>query len=180
MPHSSLVALMDTSVIKHTWSGGQYDRCGEKGRHKAAIKASRLFRSHGFRKCTFLVIILITLLCLSHFSDMNGSPQLPTRSTRWQQDCTYLLESLSVYQNQLSKHSTYSHHRMLTIRSYTSILTPFLPFSRDTMSIRNHHIFNHVNMEREKMSTTPSGRPRPFVLIVMDGWGINRRKRVMP
>ncbi len=26
------------------------------------------------------------------------------------------------------------------------------------------------------MSTTPSGRPRPFVLIVMDGWGINPRK----
>src|SRR2546422_10233901 len=25
------------------------------------------------------------------------------------------------------------------------------------------------------MSTTPSGRPRPFVLIVMDGWGINPR-----
>jgi len=26
------------------------------------------------------------------------------------------------------------------------------------------------------MSTTPAGRPRPFVLIVMDGWGINPRK----
>ena len=26
------------------------------------------------------------------------------------------------------------------------------------------------------MSTTPTGRPRPFVLIVMDGWGINPRK----
>src|SRR6266852_1243962 len=26
------------------------------------------------------------------------------------------------------------------------------------------------------MSTTPSRRPRPFVLIVMDGWGINPRK----
>ncbi len=26
------------------------------------------------------------------------------------------------------------------------------------------------------MSTTPSKRPRPFVLIVMDGWGINPRK----
>src|SRR5436305_1503054 len=26
------------------------------------------------------------------------------------------------------------------------------------------------------MSTTPAGRPRPFVLIVMDGWGINQRK----
>jgi 2,3-bisphosphoglycerate-independent phosphoglycerate mutase len=26
------------------------------------------------------------------------------------------------------------------------------------------------------MSTTPRGRPRPFVLIVMDGWGINPRK----
>src|SRR5437764_6655579 len=26
------------------------------------------------------------------------------------------------------------------------------------------------------MSTTPSGRPRPFVLIIMDGWGINPRK----
>src|SRR2546426_3176108 len=26
------------------------------------------------------------------------------------------------------------------------------------------------------MSSTPSGRPRPFVLIVMDGWGINPRK----
>jgi 2,3-bisphosphoglycerate-independent phosphoglycerate mutase len=25
------------------------------------------------------------------------------------------------------------------------------------------------------MSTTPAGRPRPFVLIVMDGWGINPR-----
>ncbi len=25
------------------------------------------------------------------------------------------------------------------------------------------------------MTTTPSGRPRPFVLIVMDGWGINPR-----
>src|SRR6266704_1631984 len=25
-------------------------------------------------------------------------------------------------------------------------------------------------------TTTPSGRPRPFVLIVMDGWGINPRK----
>jgi len=32
-------------------------------------------------------------------------------------------------------------------------------------------------MEQEyNMSTTPSGRPRPFVLIVMDGWGINPRK----
>src|SRR5215471_17103980 len=27
-----------------------------------------------------------------------------------------------------------------------------------------------------RMSTTPSGRLRPFVLIVMDGWGINPRK----
>ncbi len=26
------------------------------------------------------------------------------------------------------------------------------------------------------MSTIPTGRPRPFVLIVMDGWGINPRK----
>jgi len=26
------------------------------------------------------------------------------------------------------------------------------------------------------MSATPSGRPRPFVLIIMDGWGINPRK----
>jgi 2,3-bisphosphoglycerate-independent phosphoglycerate mutase len=26
------------------------------------------------------------------------------------------------------------------------------------------------------MSTTASGRPRPFVLIIMDGWGINPRK----
>ncbi|HYB02377.1 MAG TPA: 2,3-bisphosphoglycerate-independent phosphoglycerate mutase [Ktedonobacteraceae bacterium] len=26
------------------------------------------------------------------------------------------------------------------------------------------------------MSTKPAGRPRPFVLIVMDGWGINPRK----
>lgn len=25
------------------------------------------------------------------------------------------------------------------------------------------------------MSTTPAGRPRPFVLIIMDGWGINPR-----
>src|SRR6266853_1830459 len=27
-----------------------------------------------------------------------------------------------------------------------------------------------------KMNTTASGRPRPFVLIIMDGWGINPRK----
>src|SRR6266704_845948 len=26
------------------------------------------------------------------------------------------------------------------------------------------------------MSATPSGRPRPFVLIIMDGWGVNPRK----
>ncbi len=26
------------------------------------------------------------------------------------------------------------------------------------------------------MSATPSGRPRPFVLAIMDGWGINPRK----
>ena len=26
------------------------------------------------------------------------------------------------------------------------------------------------------MSTAPLGRPRPFVLIIMDGWGINPRK----
>src|SRR2546421_1354250 len=26
------------------------------------------------------------------------------------------------------------------------------------------------------MTTTPAGRPRPFVLIIMDGWGINPRK----
>ena len=26
------------------------------------------------------------------------------------------------------------------------------------------------------MSTTPAARPRPFVLIIMDGWGINPRK----
>ena len=26
------------------------------------------------------------------------------------------------------------------------------------------------------MTTTPGGRPRPFVLIIMDGWGINPRK----
>ncbi|MGZ3616555.1 MAG: 2,3-bisphosphoglycerate-independent phosphoglycerate mutase, partial [Ktedonobacteraceae bacterium] len=26
------------------------------------------------------------------------------------------------------------------------------------------------------MSSTHAGRPRPFVLIVMDGWGINPRK----
>ena len=26
------------------------------------------------------------------------------------------------------------------------------------------------------MSTTPGGRPRPFVLVIMDGWGINPRK----
>src|SRR5437660_7336956 len=32
-------------------------------------------------------------------------------------------------------------------------------------------------MEQEdNMSTTSSGRPRPFVLIIMDGWGINPRK----
>ncbi len=30
------------------------------------------------------------------------------------------------------------------------------------------------------MSTTLSGRPRPFVLIVMDGWGINPRKEGSP
>ena len=26
------------------------------------------------------------------------------------------------------------------------------------------------------MSTTPAGRPRPFVLVILDGWGINPRK----
>src|SRR5258708_37221299 len=26
------------------------------------------------------------------------------------------------------------------------------------------------------MTARPSGRPRPFVLIIMDGWGINPRK----
>src|SRR5438067_13693279 len=26
------------------------------------------------------------------------------------------------------------------------------------------------------MSMSPTGRPRPFVLIIMDGWGINTRK----
>src|SRR5712692_12096231 len=26
------------------------------------------------------------------------------------------------------------------------------------------------------MNSTPAGRPRPFVLIIMDGWGINPRK----
>ena len=26
------------------------------------------------------------------------------------------------------------------------------------------------------MTTTPGGRPRPFVLVIMDGWGINPRK----
>ncbi|TMD68197.1 MAG: 2,3-bisphosphoglycerate-independent phosphoglycerate mutase [Chloroflexi bacterium] len=26
------------------------------------------------------------------------------------------------------------------------------------------------------MNTTPAGRPRPFVLVIMDGWGINPRK----
>ena len=26
------------------------------------------------------------------------------------------------------------------------------------------------------MSTSPSRRPRPFVLVIMDGWGINPRK----
>src|SRR5437660_261716 len=32
-------------------------------------------------------------------------------------------------------------------------------------------------MEQEyNMSTTSSGRPRPFVLAIMDGWGINPRK----
>jgi 2,3-bisphosphoglycerate-independent phosphoglycerate mutase len=30
--------------------------------------------------------------------------------------------------------------------------------------------------QKQSMSATPSGRPRPFVLIVMDGWGINPRK----
>src|SRR5437899_12717101 len=29
--------------------------------------------------------------------------------------------------------------------------------------------------QKQSMSATPSGRPRPFVLIVMDGWGINPR-----
>jgi 2,3-bisphosphoglycerate-independent phosphoglycerate mutase len=34
-----------------------------------------------------------------------------------------------------------------------------------------------VQMEHQgKMNTTPAGRPRPFVLIIMDGWGINPRK----
>src|SRR5438876_2168248 len=31
-------------------------------------------------------------------------------------------------------------------------------------------------MERLLMSTTPAGRPRPFVLVILDGWGINPRK----
>src|SRR5579859_883026 len=31
-------------------------------------------------------------------------------------------------------------------------------------------------MERLLMNTTPAGRPRPFVLIILDGWGINPRK----
>ena len=26
------------------------------------------------------------------------------------------------------------------------------------------------------MNTTLSGRPRPFVLVILDGWGINPRK----
>lgn len=36
-------------------------------------------------------------------------------------------------------------------------------------------LFLKQNMEYD-MSTNPSGRPRPFVLIVMDGWGINPRQ----
>ena len=31
-------------------------------------------------------------------------------------------------------------------------------------------------MERLLMSTIPAGRPRPFVLVILDGWGINPRK----
>jgi 2,3-bisphosphoglycerate-independent phosphoglycerate mutase len=31
-------------------------------------------------------------------------------------------------------------------------------------------------MERFFMNTTTAGRPRPFVLIILDGWGINPRK----
>src|SRR5438034_1803988 len=31
-------------------------------------------------------------------------------------------------------------------------------------------------MERLLMSTPPAGRPRPFVLVILDGWGINPRK----
>src|SRR5436305_7150753 len=31
-------------------------------------------------------------------------------------------------------------------------------------------------MERLLMSATPSRRPRPFVLVILDGWGINPRK----
>src|SRR5689334_18493244 len=30
--------------------------------------------------------------------------------------------------------------------------------------------------KENKMSTTPKERPRPFVLIVLDGWGFNPRK----
>src|SRR5437764_14374668 len=31
-------------------------------------------------------------------------------------------------------------------------------------------------MERLLMNTTSAGRPRPFVLAILDGWGINPRK----
>src|SRR5438105_9793836 len=31
-------------------------------------------------------------------------------------------------------------------------------------------------MERLLMNTTSAGRPRPFVLVILDGWGINPRK----
>src|SRR5215472_2208910 len=29
---------------------------------------------------------------------------------------------------------------------------------------------------KQYMSTTPGGRPRPFLLVIMDGWGINPRR----
>jgi len=32
------------------------------------------------------------------------------------------------------------------------------------------------NMERLLMNMTSAGRPRPFVLVILDGWGINPRK----
>src|SRR5437762_9317289 len=37
------------------------------------------------------------------------------------------------------------------------------------------HRSDEKNMERLLMNTTSAGRPRPFVLIIMDGWGINPR-----
>src|SRR5437762_3594315 len=38
------------------------------------------------------------------------------------------------------------------------------------------HRSDEKNMERLLMNTTSAGRPRPFVLVILDGWGINPRK----